>query len=173
MYYSDDYFSQPNPFVIQQPQQQQQGGMQINPMQALQAYQMFGGGGAAGGGGGGMSGLGGMLGGSGAASGGGAAASGGATGGGSAASGAGTALAASPIGWIGAALLAQGVADNQGISTWGDALRGTSGREAGDHFLDQWGVGEDSKVRDIAGVAGWGSGGGILNPSYLPGKIFD
>lgn len=174
MYYGDSYFSsQSNPFAVQQPQQQQQQGMQINPMQALQAYNMFSGGGAAGGasGGGGMGGLTSMFGGGGAASGG--AASSGAAAGGSGASGATSALASNPIGWIAAAALAQNVAHNKDIASWQSALKGQAGGNIGSHFMDQWGVDEDSKIRDVAGVLGWDKeGGGVLNPNYLSKKIF-
>lgn len=178
MYYGDSYFnSQSNPFAVQQPQQQQQQGMQINPMQALQAYNMFSGGGAAGGasGGGGMGGLSGMFGGGGAASGGAAssgAAAGGAAGGSSGGAGA-SALASNPIGWIAAAALAQNVAHNKGIASWQSALKGQAGGNIGSHFMDQWGVDEDSPVRDVAGVLGWDKeGGGVFNPNYLSKKIF-
>lgn len=174
MYYGDSYFnSQNNPFAVQQPQQQQQQqGMQINPMQALQAYNMFSGGGAAGGasGGGGMGGLTSMFGGGGAASGG--AASSGAAGG-SGASGATSALASNPIGWIAAAALAQNVAHNKGIASWQSALKGQAGAAAGDHFmLDQWGMDEGDALYDVAGALGFGRGGGVFNPSYLSEKLF-
>ena len=167
-----------NPYVIEQQQQQQQGMGGMNPMGMVQMFQ-----------GGGQGGLTGLFGGGGAstattatagATGATTAATGGAAAGGSAAGGASgagaSALASNPVGWIIAAALAQNVAHNKGISSWGDALKGTSGRKAGDHFLDQWGVSDDSTggkaVRGLAGIAGWGSGGGVLNPSYINEKIF-
>lgn len=98
---------------------------------------------------------------------------GGTAGGGSAAGGATSALASNPVGWIAAAALAQNVAHNKGIASWQSALKGQAGGNIGSHFLDQWGVGEDSKIRDVAGVLGWEkSGGGIFNPNYLSKKIF-
>lgn len=161
MYYSDSYFNQPNPFAVQQPQQQQQG-MQVNPMQALQAYQTFAGGGA--GGSGGLSGLfgGGAAGGTGAAT------------GGSSAGGAGaSALASNPVGWIAAAALGQNVAHNKGISSWQAGLKGQGGANIGDYYMkEKWGMEEDDPLYDAAGVLGFGSGGGVLNPSYLSKKIF-
>jgi len=172
MYYTGNYYGSPvdsgglDYSAMNQPRQQQQGmGMGINPMQALQGYQMFSGGGA-GGMGGGLSGL----------FGGGAGASGGAAAGGGAASGGGagaSALASNPIGWIAAAALAQNVAHNKGIASWQSALKGQAGGNIGSHFMDQWGVDEDSPIRDVAGVLGWDkSGGGIFNPNYLSKKIF-
>lgn len=154
MYYSDDYFGSKNPFIVEgnQQQQQQQG---INPMAAMNMMSMGQGGGA----------FGGMFGGGGAA--------GGSAAGGSGASGGASALASNPVGWIIAAALAQNVADNKGISSWQSALKGQSGGNIGSHFMDQWGVDEDSKIRDAAGVLGWDKeGGGIFNPNYLSKKIF-
>ena len=153
---------QNNPYAIQAPQQQQQS--QINPLQGLQMYQQFSGGGT-----GGLSGL---LGGGAEAGAGSLTAAEGTATGAAGAEGAGSALMSNPIGWIAAAALAQNVAHNKGISSWGDAMRGTSAREAGDHFMNQWGVDDDSKLKDVAGLAGWGSGGGILNPGNLNKKIF-
>lgn len=170
-----------NPYVIQNQSKQQQKQMpMINPMMFMQGGQ-GGMGGLFGGGQGGLSGLAGLGGGStgasgaasglGSASGAGAASA--ASGGGSAASGAGSALASNPVGWIIAAALAQNVAHNKGISSWQSALKGQSGGNIGSHFMDQWGVDEDSPVRDAAGVLGWDkSGGGIFNPNYLSRKIF-
>lgn len=167
-----------NPYALQQPPQQQGQQQGMNPMQGLQMYQQF----AGGQGGGGLSGLfgGGAEAGAGslsAAEGTGVAsgATGGLSGGTAAAGGgeaAGSALMSNPVGWIAAAALAQNVMHNKGISSWQDAAKGTAGKETGDHFMDQWGVGEDSKIRDVAGLAGWGSGGGMLNPGNIMDKIF-
>lgn len=164
-----------NPYVIEQQQQQQQGMGGMNPMGMMQMFQ--------GGGQGGLTGLfggGGAAGATGGATGATTAATGGAAAGGSAAGGASgagaSALASNPVGWIIAAGLAQNVAHNKGISSWGDALKGTSGRKAGEHFQEQWGVDGDSTkdkaIRGVMGLAGWGGGAGILNPSYLPDKLF-
>ncbi len=161
-----------NPYVIEQQQQQQQGMGGMNPMGMVQMFQGGGQGGLAG-----LFGGGGAAGGATGATGATTAATGGATAGGSGASGAGaSALASNPVGWIIAAALAQNVAHNKGISSWGDALKGTSARKAGEHFQEQWGVDGDSTkdkaIRGVMGLAGWGSGAGILNPSYLPDKLF-
>lgn len=98
---------------------------------------------------------------------------GGASGGASAASGL---ASAGPVGWIAAAALAQNIAHNKGISSWQAGLKGQGGVNIGEHFLDQWGVSEESTggkaVRGIAGVLGWGEGGGIFNPGYLNKKLF-
>ncbi len=161
-------FIQPN-----RPQQQQQQQQQPNPMQALgiaNQFGAFGGGGAAAGTGAGAAGASGAAGAGAGAAGAGAGAAG--ASGGAAGSGATSALASNPFGWIVAAALAQNVAHNKGISSWQSAFKGQSGRDAGEHFLDQWGVDDDSAWRDVAGFAGWGEGGGIFNPSYLNKKIF-
>lgn len=97
---------------------------------------------------------------------------GGAAGGGGS-SAAGSALASNPVGWIVAAALAQNVAHNKGISSWQAGLKGQAGGNIGSHFLEQWGVDDDSPVRDVAGVLGWDkSGGGVFNPNYLSKKLF-
>lgn len=175
-----------NPYLIERPQQQQQGPM--GGMGGGQGggglggiMQMFGGETAATGAttsattGGGLT-----TGGATAGIGGGttAAAGGGAAGGSAAGGGAsgGTALASTPVGWVVAAAIAQNVAHNKGISSWADAIKGQGGRNIGEHFMDQWGVNDDGAggvARDIAGVAGWGEGGGILNPGNLNKKIED
>lgn len=195
MYYSDNYFGPEfdanQSFMPQQaPQQQQpqQGMGGIDPMQALQAYQTFSGGGLGGmmGGGGGTASIpggalssfgtgasapaGGALGLGGAGTG---AAGGGAAAGGSAGGGATAALASNPISWIAAAALAQNVMHNKDIASWQSALKGQAGGNMGSHFLDQWGVDDDSAIRDVAGVLGFEKeGGGIFNPNYLSKKIF-
>lgn len=144
-----------NPFIVEQPETQQpqmqmpmgmmnQMGGQIPGMGGQGFPGMGGGAGGAGGGEGMMSGMGGDM----------------------------SALASNPYAWILAAVLGQNVLHNKDISSWQAGLKGQGGRNTGDHFLDQWGVDDDSKLRDVAGVLGWGSGGGILNPSYLPTKIF-
>lgn len=166
-----------NPYLIEQPQQQQQQ----SPLGGLgglgQMSQMFGGGQS-----GGLSGLfgGGATGGTatGATTAAGGTAAGGATaasgaGGGSAASAGGSALMSNPIGWIAAAALAQNVAHNKGISSWQAGLKGQAGANIGDYYMkDKWGMDDDNPLYDAAGVLGWGSGGGIFNPSYLNKKIF-
>lgn len=94
-----------------------------------------------------------------------------AAGGGS--SGAGAALASNPVGWIVAAALAQNVAHNKGVSSWQAGLKGQAGMNIGDYYMkDKWGMEEDDPLYDIAGVLGWGSGGGVFNPGYLSKKIF-
>lgn len=98
---------------------------------------------------------------------------GGAAGAGGGSSAAGSALASNPVGWVVAAALAQNVAHNKGISSWQAGLKGQAGGNIGSHFLDQWGVDDDSPVRDVAGVLGWEKdGGGVFNPNYLSKKIF-
>lgn len=125
-----------------------------------------GGAGASSGGLGGLGASGLSLSGTGASAGGGAAAGGGS-------SAAGSALASNPVGWIVAAALAQNVAHNKGIASWQSALKGQAGGNIGSHFMDQWGVDEDSPIRDVAGVAGWDKdGGGVFNPNYLSKKLF-
>lgn len=185
MYYNNDFFgpefnASPNLMPQQQPQQAQQQQQQqgIDPMQALNMYNQFsGGGGLLGGGsaaaGGGTVGAGGGLSAGAGAGSGISAGAGGATGGAAAAGGEGamTAMAASPIGWIAAAALGQQVMHNKGISSWQDALKGQGGRNIGDHFINQWGM-EDTLGEDVLGVMGWGEGGGILNPGNLMAKIF-
>jgi hypothetical protein len=169
-----------NPYVVKQQNQQQQQMPMINPMMFMQGGQ-GGMGGLFGGGQGGLSGLTGLGGGStgaggaasglGSASGAGAASA--ASSGGSAASGAGSALASNPVGWIIAAALAQNVAHNKGISSWQAGLKGQAGANIGDYYMkDKWGMEDDNPLYDAAGVLGWGSGGGIFNPSYLNKKIF-
>lgn len=173
-----------NPFLYQQQPQQQQMP-QINPLQALQAYQQFSGAGAGTGGGSGLTGLfgGGGAAGGGAASGGtamagadagiaGASGGAGAVGAGGSGGAASGALMSNPIGWIVAAALTQNVLHNKGISSWQAGLKGQAGANVGEHFMDQWGVSEKSPARGLAGLAGWGKGGGALNPSYLSRKIF-
>ena len=144
-----------NPYVVQQQNQQQQQMPMINPMQFIQGGQ---------GGFGGLTGLGGES-----------AAASGASGGGSAAGGSSSGLGslmASPVGIAAAAIIGQSVMDKHGISSWGSALRGQSGAAAGDWAADKLGVDKDSSLYDAAGVLGWGRGGGVLNPAYLPTKIF-
>ena len=85
---------------------------------------------------------------------------------------AGTALMSSPVGWAAAMVVGQSIMDKEGISTWGDALRGQSAAEAGDWAADKLDVDKDSALYDVAGGLGWGRGGGVFNPSYLPTKIF-
>lgn len=143
-----------NPYVVQQQNQQQQQMPMINPMQFMQGQ-------------GGFSGLTGLGGESAAAS----SASGGSSAAGGSSSGLGS-LMASPVGIAAAAIIGQSVMDKHGISTWGDALRGQSGAEAGDWAADKIGLDKGSALYDVAGGLGWGRGGGVFNPSYLPTKIF-
>lgn len=84
----------------------------------------------------------------------------------------GTALASNPVGWIAAAILAQNVLHNKDISTWQDGIKGRAGMKTGDHFLDQWGVDDDSVGYDALGTLGIGSGGGVLNPAWAVDKVW-
>lgn len=101
---------------------------------------------------------------------GGGGATGGATGGETGGSG-GSELLSNPYGWAAAMLLANNVQHNKGISSWEAANKGQQARNVGDYYLDKWDM-NDGAVRDIAGILGWGSGGGWLNPSKLNTKIW-
>lgn len=179
-----NYYGQNNPYYtpVQQEQQQQNPLSGLGTLSQLQSFSGAGAGagaglgsgasaGSVGGsiGGGAGAGLGsGVLGGAGA---GGALGGAGAGASGGGASAGGAALASNPIGWVVAAAIGQSILDREGISTFGAGLKGQGGRNTGDHFLEQWGANE-GPTRQLAGLAGWGKGAGLLNPGNLAAKIF-
>jgi len=143
------------------PQQQGGGEGGIDPVQAYQMYQKFAGAEGA------AAGVEGAAGAEGAA----AAGSGTGAAGGAGAGGAGMGVMGA-AGIAAAAVAAQNYFHNKDIASWNDGFEGQTGAKVGDYYMDKWDVDEDSGWRDAAGLLGFGSGAGWLNPAKPAEKIF-